>query len=392
MDWPAAYAAMGETLVAGAPAAAPLLAGFSACVDEVYRLGPPQLEALAVTGGPVFDRLTAGRDGEVFLRDGSFPGPWLGSPVATQIGGTGPQAAWTLAELGAPSVLALADRSAAQLGVLHPDVQLCGEVVPHGEPGKPPHYILEFQAGTRWSGGTVPRSSRIIVRLAEDGVERDPDFAAASPALATRAGAGLVSGLNGVPAGDRASRAWVRDVVHGWRAAGLHPIHLELAEYVPAGTLPALVREYANLVDSVGLSRTELVEFDTGGDPAVGALRIATGFGIRRVVVHADTWSLAVHRGDPARASAALLAGNLLAAARAGAGRPTGEPRVPDGAAFATVLPASRSLGDGWRVDCVPAPYLANPVATIGLGDTFVGGLLLADCLQPLQLETEPTQ
>jgi hypothetical protein len=29
----------------------------------------------------------------------------------------------------------------------------------------------------------------------------------------------------------------------------------------------------------------------------------------------------------------------------------------------------------------VPTPYLSRPAATIGLGDTFVAGLLLASCL-----------
>ncbi len=30
-----------------------------------------------------------------------------------------------------------------------------------------------------------------------------------------------------------------------------------------------------------------------------------------------------------------------------------------------------------WSVACCPSPYLARPVATIGLGDTFLAGTLL---------------
>jgi ADP-dependent phosphofructokinase/glucokinase len=382
-----------------------VLAGFSACVDLLYRLDTGTLDALAeaaVTGpgaavrgfaAETLDRIGHGRDGEIFVPHRHEVEPWLagllGEPAGAQVGGTGAQAAWSLAVLGAPSVLALADRSPRQLAVLHPAIGIrtgsatgpVGRVTPTGEPAKPPHYILEFTAGSRWSGGRVPRTSRIIVRLAEDGVERDADFAAAAATLAAGAGAGLVSGLNGIPATDLTSRAWVREVVAGWRAGGLHTIHLELAEYVGAGALPALVREYAGLATSVGLSLAELAAFDAGDDPALAAHRMATGFGLGRVVVHADTWSLAVHRDDPAAATAALQAGNLLAAARARAGRPSGELRVAADAGFAAVRPASRRLGAGWRVDCVPTPYLARPAATIGLGDTFVAGLLLASSL-----------
>jgi ADP-dependent phosphofructokinase/glucokinase len=303
-------------------------------------------------------------------------------------------------------VLALADRSAPQLRVLDPAIGVCtdrgvtpvGRVQPTGEPTKPPHYVLEFTAGTRWSRGRLPRSSRIIVRLAEDGLERDERFAAASPALAARAGAGLVSGLNGVPDTDRDSRAWLRGVVTGWRDAGLPTIHLELAEYVRPGAPYALLREYAGLVDSVGLSVAELAgvraadpaEDPAPADPAVAALAVAAEFGLARVVVHADGWSLAVHRGDPAAAATALLVANLLAASRARHGRPTGDLRVAGDATFAARYPASRELGGGWRVECVPAPYLARPAATIGLGDTFVAGLLLASCLNPKTDAREP--
>jgi ADP-dependent phosphofructokinase/glucokinase len=256
-----------------------------------------------------------------------------------------------------------------------------GQIVPAGRPTKPPHYILEFTAGTRWSGGELPRSGRVILRLAEDGLECDPDFAANTATLAARAGAGLISGLNGAPEDDLAARAWVREVVGGWRDAGLPTIHLELAEYARAGAPRDVVREYAPLVNSLGLSLAELVEFEGSGDPPTAAVRVAAQFGLARVVVHADAWSLMVHRGDPATAATALKTGNLLAAARAANGRPTTDPAVPAGAVFVTTHPASRKLGGGWRVECVPSPYLARPAATVGLGDTFVAGLLLAGCL-----------
>jgi ADP-dependent phosphofructokinase/glucokinase len=412
-DWRAEYAAVAEAVTAAAPSAMPLLAGFNTCVDQIHRLGTAELTALAGArsgSGPVarlaaevLDRADQARDGEIFVPARDEVEPWLvdrlGEPCGRQVGGTGAQASWTLATLGAPSVLALADWSAAQLSVLDPAIGLCtadgvtrlGEITPVGEPTKAPHYILEFTAGTRWPGGVLPRSSRIIVRLADDGLEQDGYFAAASPALATRAGAGLVSGLNAIAESDLAGREWLRGVVAGWRDAGLAAIHLELAEYAQPAAPYALLRAYKGMVFSVGLSLAELASLVAADDPAAGALAVAGEFDLTRVVVHADGWSLAVHRGDPRAAGFALTLANLLAASRARAGRPTADLRLDPVATLDAPRPVSRSLGDGWRVDCVPSPYLFHPAATVGLGDTFVAGLLLSSCLGgDLHLERRP--
>ncbi len=361
IDWRAEYAALAERIVPRAPAARPLLAGFNACVDHVYRID-----------GDVLDRLA-----EAAARGGrALPG---GLAAERQVGGTGAQAAWTLAVLGAPAVLALTDRSATQLSVLDPAIGLCaghevqpvGATTPAGLAAKPPHFILEFTAGTRWRGGTVPRSSRIILRLAAEGIDRDADFAALTPKLAAGAGAGLASGLNTLPEDDTESRRWMHEVVDRWCDAGLPLIHLELAEY----PRPAVAAD-------IGLSLTELTAMRTGrSHPAAAARDLACRYGFDRVAVHADTWSLVVHRGDPEAASAAVRTGNLLAAARARQGVPTAYLAVADDARFTTDHPAGGPLGDGWRCECAPTPYLAGPAATIGLGDTFVAGLLLADCL-----------
>jgi hypothetical protein len=96
------------------------------------------------------------------------------------------------------------------------------------------------------------------------------------------------------------------------------------------------------------------------------------------VVVHADHWSLSVHRGDSRMQAAALMGGNLLASARAYLGQPSPDLRIGGDAEFRDDVPRSGILDGTWRVDCVPAPYLRWPKATIGgLGDTFVGGFLL---------------
>lgn len=400
-DWRKHYEELAGFVGSQAAAAAPLLAGFNTCVDQVYRPGPELLDALTAPFASkpplarrLRDQIVAGRGGEVF-DPSDHAQRWLadllGEPTATQLGGTGAQAAWVLAVLGAPSVLALADRSAQQLAVVHPAVGLvttagvrrAGDVTPAGRPTKPPHYILELTAGTRWTGGTIERSDRIIIRFAADGIEHDQAFAAAAPQLAAQAGAGLVSGLNAIPDRDQDSRTWLRRTVTGWRDAGMPNIHLELAEYPRPTVLADVIAQHAVQAGSLGMNLAELHSV-LGGvvhDPAAGALQVAQKYQQARVFVHADHWSLVVHRSDPQPAATAVRLGNLLAAARAAHGRPTNRLTPAPTATFTADHPVSRELGAGWRVECAPTPYLPQPAATIGLGDAFVAGALLADCL-----------
>jgi len=74
-----------------------------------------------------------------------------------------------------------------------------------------------------------------------------------------------------------------------------------------------------------------------------------------------------------------LLAGSVMAAARALAGAPSSDLTPPAEAEYTDDLPASGDLGDGWQATSVASPHLRRPSATIGLGDTFVAGLLLAE-------------
>jgi ADP-dependent phosphofructokinase/glucokinase len=137
-------------------------------------------------------------------------------------------------------------------------------------------------------------------------------------------------------------------------------------------------------VTSLGLSLSELFAL-TGsrGDPRLLARDVAGWSGARRVIVHADEWALAIHHGDERHQEQVLLAGNAFAAARARAGQPDANLDPARDASYTDDLPASGALGDGWHATCVPAPHLRRPTGTVGLGDTFVAGLLLAESLRP---------
>ena len=326
----------------------------------------------------------------------------LGPPDRHQVGGTGPQASWALAAVGGHSVLALADRSPGQLAVIDPRTGLCadgtivaaGSLAPSGQATKLPHCILEFTAGTSRNGVPLPRSSRIILRFGDEPIEHDEQFLAMTPVLAAAAGAGLVSGLNGL-AGDGSQddvteRNWLLALVRAWSDAGLAVIHHELAEF----PTPRGLRAAAGMgpVTSLGLSLSELFTL-TGsrGDPRLLARDVAGLSGARRAIVHADDWALAVHRGDEQHSEDVLLAGNAFAAARARAGQPAAILDPAPDASYTDDRPADGALGDGWRATCVPAPHLRRPTGTVGLGDTFVAGLLLAESLPPADPLPGPT-
>jgi ADP-dependent phosphofructokinase/glucokinase len=407
-DWREIYLTVAERLTSQAPSARLIFTGTSACVDAIFRIDADRLSRLqhrpatataddrigARLLDRVLDRIAHDRGGELLTPWPTGP-QWvfnlLGKPERHQVGGTGPQASWALATIGARSVLALADRSAEQLAVIDPRAGICangtvlaaGATTSHGRPSKLQHCILEFTAGVSSGPVTIRRSSRIILRFGDEPVERDEEYLAVTRKLAPGAGAGLVSGLNG-PGGDNdhAGQAWVLALTRAWSDAGLAVIHHELAEF----PTPQQLRDAAGLatVTSVGLSLSELFMLTgTRTDPRMLALDVARRCGAGRVIVHADNWALAVHRDDPARQEAVLLAGNSLASARARTGRPTAVVTPAPEATYTEDRPADGALGYGWCATCVPAPHLPKPGSTIGLGDTFVAGILLAESLPP---------
>jgi hypothetical protein len=429
IGWRDTYLRIAERLVAKAGTARPILTGANACVDAIFHIDadrlarlaapsaiPPAAPSAAPSAEPlaapsaepsaapsaddergielcdrVLKRITAGRGGELLTRWPAGPS-WiyalLGPPDRQQVGGTGPQASWALAMVGARSVLALADRSAEQLAVIDPRTGVCadgtvvaaGSLTPSGRATKLPHCILEFTAGTTGRQLAVPRSSRIILRFGDEPIERDEAFFAMAPALASSAGAGLLSGLNVLADADTADRDWLAALARAWSDAGLAVIHHELAEFLTAKRLREAVGSPA--ATSLGLSLSELFMLTgAGGDPRLLARDVAERYGARRVIVHADDWALAVHRDDAQHQEDVVLAGNAFAAARARVGQPATVLDPAEEATYTDDLPPRGALGDGWHAVCVPAPHLRRPAGTVGLGDTFVAGVLLAESL-----------
>ncbi len=372
----------------------PVLAGFCACFDHRFDLATvlPALLAAAdpaaqALGRELHRRAAEGIGGEIRI---DWPGAeaFLAPHVVAGplIGGTAAQAAQVLAMLGAPVVLALADRSPTQLGCLDPAIRLTAaggtiavaEAVPTGQ-SKPPHCIFDYAAGVPVADLVPPRSTRVIVRLADDDIEDDPAFNAQLPSLARAAGAMILAGLNSVPAAGMApALALVAGSAETAPRAGVAVIHLELCDFPVPDDRGRVLAAMAGKISSLGMN---LNEFRTLAGPAAplagGMLDLAARLGLDRVNVHADHWAASLTRGAPAREELALASGCLLAATRAAAGQPALPARYPDGASHQAPPAPDQPLPDGWTFVAWPAPFLASPTSTLGLGDTFLAGTML---------------
>jgi ADP-dependent phosphofructokinase/glucokinase len=404
-QWRERYEELAAQVRASAPGARPVLVSSTVDVDDIYVMSPARLQLLqnrgAVQGGQAAELsqalgglLSEGRDGELFS---DWPEGWrwlaevLGPPNRVQVGGTGAQAAWALDVLGAPTIMALVSRSAEQLSVLAPDILVCREgrmLRVHelsADTGATPirNEILEFPGGSGLVGSSTDRAHRAILRFSPIALERDEDFMAMQGELGPKAGAAVLSGFNGLEVSDRASVEWAGRLLRVWRECGPGLRHVELGDSTRPSDLKAIVAGLRGLNSSLGLSLSEfLTLWGSSADVVTEALELARGLECPSIVVHADRWSLAVHRGNPATAVDRLMIGNLLASARAAAGAPRGDVTPVKYATYDEDVPESGRLDDGWRVDCVPTPFVPRPASTIGLGDTFTAGLLLAAALE----------
>jgi ADP-dependent phosphofructokinase/glucokinase len=389
------YDALAGQLGALARSARLTLAGFGCCVDytlDLAQIAPALLQDPDIRarrfGDEMRRRAAAGIGGELCVDWPEGPG-WLdrhcGMPPS--LGGTAAQAANMLAALGAPVLLALQDRSARQLSLIHPDVLVAAATGPCRTAELPaetgharlPHYIFEYARGIEIAGVVPARATRIIVRFEDDGMDDDPAFVARSMHEAPRAGAAILAGFNSVPPAQLdAQLAAATDIVGAWRAAGVRWVHLELGDFPNLETRDRVLAGLRGIVTSLGMNASESRALVPGAESAEArALALADRMAVARVCIHADDWALTVTRADPAQERVALLVGCLLASTRAQRGQIAVPTAAPPGAIYAAPPPASTTAPAGWHVVRCAAPYLEHPRSTLGLGDTFLAGTLL---------------
>jgi ADP-dependent phosphofructokinase/glucokinase len=392
-SWVEGYTSLLPRISAHAQGTRLILCGLASCADAYLRLAQAEALFAAKPGTEphslaqeLIGRTERGTGGEFFM-DWPDAETWIEKnlPIANWgLGGTGAQVAQTLAILGARALISLEDRSERKLSVIHPDVLVALPTGPRRREelssqvgSEPVHYIFEVAAGEQVGSVTASRSTRIIVRFAHHHLDRDPDFARVSQENASAAGAAVVCGFN-----ELADEALSEELEHarkllcGWRERGLALIHLELGGYENIAARDRVLSVLGPVITSLGMSHTELRGFGDG-DVVKQASRFMTKFDLSRVCVHADHWALAATRHDAETELESLLCGCLLAACRAESGTPCVPMRIPAAARFTPPDWPLISRSDNHSIICCAAPYLERPMATIGLGDTFLAGTLL---------------
>jgi ADP-dependent phosphofructokinase/glucokinase len=394
-DWAAAYRDLIRRLPTYIQDARLTICGLSTFIDGYVRLH--EAEALwnaseetpaAALGRELFRRASAGVGGEFYM-DWPDGGAWVENNLRVSrwgVGGSGAQAAQTLAILGAPALMSLEDRGHRQLSVIHPNILVatkkgiikCAEL-PMAEGEKSAHYIFEFTAGTQIGPVVLKRSSRTIVRFRDERLDYDPDFDRESITAAANAGAGILSGFNEI--GEETMNQSLRESValaEAWRDRGLKTIHLEIGDYGTVAARNRVLDPLGGVISSLGMNYAELCTFSAGSRDTIGkACELAEVLNLSRLCVHSDTWALTITRGDPQRELDALLCGCLLASVRAEKGFPSRPVEIPAPAEFHPLSWEKFGQSGQRSVVSCSAPYLERPAGTIGLGDTFLAGTLL---------------
>jgi ADP-dependent phosphofructokinase/glucokinase len=327
-------------------------------------------------------------------------------PGRLQIGGTGVQAASTLTTLGFPALVHLTGRSPEQIAALQTRDLLwlgTGDGLIPVEAGEYPddetmwHPALEFNAGLRapMSGRpAAPAANRVLIGYdpVNANLRIDPGFSAAMQDPALDIDVLLISGFTQLHEPEVRDRVFAdtAQALRQWRAA--RPdlfIHLELGAMPDFRHVRQIVEELHPNVTSVGMNIDELRELlsvdgipmSAPGPDLVAQMRtLSARYPTPRFSVHTREFCLTLTERDADQERDALLFGSLTAATRA---RIAAFPALAD---LATTLEQGTvnnvglalvdELMDVPGVVVTPGIAFTGPTATVGLGDSFTGGLL----------------
>jgi ADP-dependent phosphofructokinase/glucokinase len=351
--------------------------------------------------------IAAGDGTDLVIRDNQISA-WLLERMngRKQIGGTGVQAASTLATLGFPVLVHLTGRSPEQIAALvGPEKMVIGTpdgLVPVGAASHPDdptmwHPALEFAAGLRApmvGHPAAPAANRVLVGYdpVNCDFQIDPGFSAVLNDPTVEIGALLVSGFSQLHEVGPRERVLhdAAEALRQWRA--VRPdlfTHLELGAMPDFAMVAAVGAALHPHVTSIGMNIDELREFlavlgvtmAVPGPELVAQMRqLQQRYPTPRLSVHTREFCLTLTEGNADQERDALLFASLTAATRS---------RI---AAFPSLNDLSTTLTDGSidadglaLVDAVsaetgvvatPGICFTGPAATVGLGDSFTGGLL----------------
>lgn len=327
------------------------------------------------------------------------------------IGGTAAQAAGALGELSVPAMISMLDRSAPVVQrldkpslktVVKDELVPIGQAVSDEEPVL--HIIFQYPKGASlYLNGErkiIPNSNRMI--LHNDQVHRilplDLSFLQWCEKNAGRMACYSVSGLNAIVDLGIANQRLDTLVDHFRIIKKENPeclIYFEGACYLNSAVKKAVFSRLSEVVDIYGINEEELVDLacDFGipsdsqdAESIYSRLCILTEqYRIKGIVLHTKDFSM--YYGKKFQGvdfEKGLTLGNMLSGTRALLGkygnyeeiaRILTYPLSVRGVEFAEKM---AEMETEQLIQVVPSRYLDHPEFTIGLGDTFMAGMLLA--------------
>jgi ADP-dependent phosphofructokinase/glucokinase len=284
------------------------------------------------------------------------------------------------------------------------------------------HHVFEYQTGDElnvWGAHvTALKANRIILEF--DAVNHilpiNPLFmdAIADPTWAvTRV---LISGYTQVDTAAIARARIATTIEHVRRLRAVRPdliFHLELASVTYPELLPPIIDEMALHTDSLGLNEQEIglvaeawqwAQPQSIAEQIETLARIRARTGVRRVGFHTQEYCLTLTEFDPRAERHSLLFASLVAGTRARLGRFPTMRDLHDTLASAQIsaiglaveqrleemlcprsltacpgLTLNEGIGryDNTWVVCAPTLSISHPAGTVGLGDSFTGGVLV---------------
>jgi ADP-dependent phosphofructokinase/glucokinase len=446
VDWKAEYVAALSAATAPRKREARIACGFTNNVDVLLKLDDDirrTLEAIAPPGplGPLPSRIQSPADvlqalwhhmptgtGDVMAIESAEMSQWMEDHFhgPLQLGGTGAQAANTLAHLGYPSLLHITrlSRIDASMFANGTDAGRIAIATPEGLRPLPEavratdrptyHYVFEYQTGDKLQVGacdvTATRANRVI--MGYDPINAvlplDPLFMKAVADPNSRVDRVLISGYTDLK-DIGVARARIGETVDYLRDLRRQRpellFHLELASVTEAAVMRPILDEMAPHADSLGLNEQELaLAAEAWGWPQpvtveerleiLNRMRDRLGLGtLRRIGMHTQDYCLTLTGGNPLAERHGLLFASLVAGTRARLGRfPTLadlHQTLADSAPSSCGLEAERRLAErlnlrdglgqyeGAPVVWVPTLGVSHPAGTVGLGDSFTAGVLV---------------
>ena len=328
------------------------------------------------------------------------------------IGGTAVQAAMALNGIGCPSIVHLTDDSKETCDILNtPYVHTVSQdgALVHTDKisqtqDQEPHFIIQFKKGDRICLGkqeiVIPCSNRLILTkiTVNEFVPFSEPYFKWVERNAGKVSSNVLSSFNALldPGLLKERLAYVKRHIERYRRSNPEGIvFFEDAHYHDMEVKKLCLETIYSSVDIVSLNEEELdytlndmyrfevdVDIDNIISCVAGAVFIRRKLGIRKgVIIHTKDYSMYV--GEPLKADIerGLIYGNLLATTKANNGWYGTREQIkevlafdcsPKGMEHYQTIAKSQYAG---KVILVPSKYIDTPKHTIGLGDSFMGGV-----------------